>query len=184
MTKQLGTSHTRKRGEVRGSHLTKPPATAADRETIAKPEDERSTWPDQFERVQLERWVRAPTTPQRVVRRSCIVLMALDLIPDHLIAQRLAVSRPTIRLWTKRFAERGAVALLRDAPGRGRRRSVDLLTMTERLRQAGLLDKDGRPISIRKAAAALNVSASAVWHAFRPATTTARTRPKSQVHTA
>jgi len=159
---------------VRKEMSTKRPTgsvrSVASNQTVEKPRRERPPLQDiadPDERARLTRWVRAPTTPQRVVRRSRIVLMALDLVPPDIINQQLGVSRPTIRLWTMRFAEGGADALLRDAPGRGRRPSIDLNAMIVRLQKAGLLGNDGRPVSFRKAAAALSVSASAVWRAFR-----------------
>ena len=37
------------------------------------------------------------------------------------IAERLGVARATVRLWRQRFSESGPEALLRDAPGRGRK---------------------------------------------------------------
>jgi hypothetical protein len=52
-----------------------------------------------------------------------------------------------------RFERGGPQALLRDAPGRGRRASVDASTIRARLEQAHLLASDGQPISLRRAAA-------------------------------
>lgn len=119
------------------------------------------------ERARLQRWTKAPTTPQRVVRRSQIVLMALEGESQHAIAQGVGVSVPTVRLWIRRFEQGGAEALLRDAPGRGRRPILDPETVRERLRQGNLLDSGGRPVSLRRAGAYLGVSASAVWRALR-----------------
>lgn len=119
------------------------------------------------ERAQLERWVRSATTPQRVVWRSQIVLFALDGVSTAEIATRLSVSPPTVRLWLRRFATGGAQALLRDAPGRGRRPSIDYETLMSRLRNANLIGTDGQPTSLRDAAQLLGVSASTVWRALR-----------------
>ena len=57
-------------------------------------------------------------------------------------------------------------ALLHDAPGRGRRPLLSADTMRERLQAANLVRTDGLPISIRRAAKFLGVSASAVWRAL------------------
>ena len=103
---------------------------------------------------------------QRVVRRSRIVLLALDGIPTDQIAERCKVSPATVKLWTLRFKHGGAPALLRDAPGRGRRSSLDA-TFREQLRNADLLDESGQPVSLRRAAAFLGVSPSAVWRAMK-----------------
>jgi transposase len=63
-----------------------------------------------------------PTAPQRLVLRSRIVLMLADGCPAREIARRLGVSRPTVALWRRRYAEEGCDALTRDRPGRGRKR--------------------------------------------------------------
>ena len=114
----------------------------------------------------LEQWVRAPTTPQRVVTRSRIVLLAMDDVPAAEIAGRVGVSRPTVKLWAKRFVSGGPAALLQDAPGRGRHTALDTSTLLDRLREAGLLGPGGRPANLRRAALLLGVSASTVWRTF------------------
>ena len=53
----------------------------------------------------LETWVKAKTTPQRVVLRSRICLLAANGLANNAIAQKLGVSRPTIILWRNRFEE-------------------------------------------------------------------------------
>lgn len=72
------------------------------------------------DRKTLERWIRMPTAPQRLVLRSRIVLMLADGCPAREVARRLGVSRPTVALWRRRYAEEGCDALRRDRPGRGR----------------------------------------------------------------
>jgi biotin operon repressor len=119
------------------------------------------------ERAYLERCVRAATTPQRVVWRSRIVLLALDGVPTSKIASRLGVSRPTVRLWLRRFVSQGASSLLRDAPRRGRRPLLDPTTMMAWLREAHLLDRDGKPTSLRAAGRRLGVSPATVWRALQ-----------------
>jgi transposase len=119
------------------------------------------------DRALLERWVRAGTTSQRVARRSRIVLLALDGADD--IAARVGVSPRTVRLWIRRFNLGGAEALLRDAPGRGRPATFESTALLDRLRNANLLLTDGHPVSLRRAAAYLEVSPTAVWRALRKA---------------
>jgi transposase len=118
-------------------------------------------------RAQLERWVRSATTPQRVVRRSRIALLAMDRISHPEIAARVGVSRPTVALWIARFDSGGPDALLHDAPGRGRPSSIDAATLRVRLQQAHMLTADGRLTSFRRAAALLHVSTTALWRALR-----------------
>lgn len=131
---------------------------------------------DSAVRTRLERWVRAATTPQRVARRARIVLFDLDGFPPDEIAARVGVSRPTVTLWIERFARGGPDALLHDAPGRGRRASIDPSTLRERLHGANLLRADGQPVNLRRAAAFLNVSASALWRALQKPSPTRRKR--------
>lgn len=117
-------------------------------------------------RALLQHWVRARTTPQRVVLRSRIVLCALNGLAVEEIAAAVRVSPTTVRLWTARFEEGGPEALLRDAPGRGRPPAIEPDTMHERLRAANLVRPDGLPVSIRRAARFLGISTSAVWRAL------------------
>jgi len=118
-------------------------------------------------RALLEHWVRAPTTPQRVVLRSLIVLSALEGVAIEEIARRVNASPSTVRLWTTRYEEAGPEALLRDAPGRGRHAAFTPEVMETRLRQANLVTAEGLPVSIRRAAKFLGVSTSTVWRAIR-----------------
>jgi transposase len=64
----------------------------------------------------LEAWIRAPKTPQKIVLRSRICLLAADGMSHNAIAKSLNTSRPTVVLWTKRFQEQGVNGLSEDAP--------------------------------------------------------------------
>jgi transposase len=68
------------------------------------------------QRQTLNAWVRAKTTPQRIVLRSRICLLAAEGIANHAIAQHLGTSRPTVLLWRERFEQAGPVGLSEDAP--------------------------------------------------------------------
>jgi transposase len=96
-----------------------------------------------------------------------MLLLAVEGLSISEVAAECHVSPTTVKLWTSRFQRDGLMTLQRDAPGRGRRRAVDLATFLDRLRDAQLLDAEGRPISLRRAAAVLGVSASAVWRALQ-----------------
>jgi len=72
----------------------------------------------------LQAWIAARNTPQKVVFRSRIVLMAAEGKANRRIAQELQTSRPTVILWRQRFAEGGPVALTEEAPGRGRKARI------------------------------------------------------------
>lgn len=64
----------------------------------------------------LEAWVRAKKTPQRTILRSRICLLAAEGVSHNAIAKRLATTRTTVLLWTKRFREQGFPGLSQDAP--------------------------------------------------------------------
>ena len=73
------------------------------------------------QRRTLEAWVRAQNTPQCVVLRARIVLLAADGLSNSRNAREVHVSRPTVILWRQRFGQGGPSALTKIAPGRGRR---------------------------------------------------------------
>ena len=73
------------------------------------------------QRRTLEAWVRAQNTPQSIVLRARIALLAADGVPNSRIAREVGVSRTTVMLWRQRFPRGGPVALTKIAPGRGRR---------------------------------------------------------------
>ncbi|MGH8652586.1 MAG: IS630 family transposase [Gammaproteobacteria bacterium] len=64
----------------------------------------------------LEAWIRARTTPQRIVLRSRICLLAGEGKSNNAIADQLGTSRPTVLLWRKRFEKAGPSSLSEDAP--------------------------------------------------------------------
>src|SRR5215475_5409332 len=72
----------------------------------------------------LQAWISARNTPQKVVFRSRIVLLAAEGKANRRIAQELKTSRPTVILWRQRFTEGGPTALTEDAPGRGRKPQI------------------------------------------------------------
>jgi transposase len=79
----------------------------------------------------LERWVGAQRTPQSVALRARIVLMAEQGESNSEIARRLGVSRPTVILWRRRFAEGGPQALTETRPGRGRKPRISAEKIAE-----------------------------------------------------
>ena len=76
------------------------------------------------DRALLERWVNALKTPQSVVLRARIILLANEGWSNTAIAEELEVSRPTVILWRKRFEEGGPFALTKISPGRGRKPQI------------------------------------------------------------
>ena len=113
------------------------------------------------DRSKLERWVRARTTPQRVVLRSSIVLLAAQGLSTTAIARRLRSTRTTVRLWCERFGAGGPAVLLRDAPGRGRKRRISAHAIKKAMNEM-----TGKRPSIRQLAQRLGTSPSAVHRAL------------------
>ena len=122
------------------------------------------------DRARLEHWIKSSTTPQRLVLRSRIILLSAAGSSIDDVARRLGVSRPTVRLWVRRFDEGGPHALEHDAPGRGRHATLDAATTLARLREANLLDPEGHCTNLHSAASLLGVSVTTVWRALRKAT--------------
>jgi transposase len=83
------------------------------------------------QRRTLEAWIAARNSPQKVVFRAKLVLLAAEGMANRKIAQRLDTSRPTVILWRQRFAAGGPAALVDDAPGRGRKPRIP----AEKIRQ-------------------------------------------------
>ncbi len=71
------------------------------------------------DRDMLNRWVRAGATPQKLVLRAMIVLLAADDTANAAIAEELGICVDTARKWRARFADKGIEGLA-DArrPGR------------------------------------------------------------------
>ena len=71
------------------------------------------------ERAELQRRVRAHTTPQRAAKRARVVLLAADGLPNRQIAPMVGMNQHTVAHWRHRFqAERLAGLTDRQRPGR------------------------------------------------------------------
>ena len=73
------------------------------------------------EQEQIDRWLAALGTPQQVALRCRIVRAASLGQAEAAIAAALDTTRPTVRLWKERFAQKGVADLWEIAPGRGRK---------------------------------------------------------------
>jgi transposase len=74
---------------------------------------------------QIEHWVRAPSTPQKVVLRARICLLAHKGLPNRRIAQDLNTSRPTVILWRNHFLKNGVAGLEHELPRKVSSRRTD-----------------------------------------------------------
>jgi transposase len=67
------------------------------------------------DRERLEKLVRDRNTPQKVVWRARIVLLASDGVTAEGIATAVGKSLLTVRRWRRRFVAKGLDGLLKDA---------------------------------------------------------------------
>jgi transposase len=121
------------------------------------------------EREQLEAWARRRKSAQAVALRSRIVLLAAEGLRNTAIAERLAVTRPTVTRWRSRFAEHRLDGLL-DEPRPGRPRTVSDEQVEQVIaRTLESTPKNATHWSTRSMAAATGMSQTAVsriWRAF------------------
>lgn len=126
------------------------------------------------QRAELEGWITAPTTQQRVVCRSRIVLRAGEGKANHAIASELGVSRPTVLLWRQRFEEEGPEGLLHDRPrGSGKPRLSEQKVQAVVEATLHTKPKGATHWSVRSMAKAQGISPAAVqriWaaHGLKP----------------
>jgi transposase len=115
------------------------------------------------QRRTLESWIAARNSPPRVVFRSRLVLMASTGMANRRIAHELNTSRPTVILWRQRFLQGGPIALVDDAPGRGRRPQITAQKIKQ-IVEATLQTKPkaARHWSVRTMAAAQGISPATV----------------------
>lgn len=120
-------------------------------------------------RATLEGWIRAGTTPQRVVQRARIVLLAAEGVSNSEIARRVGVSRPTVLLWRERFLLAGSAGLERDAPRSGRKSGRLSPTTVQAVVETTLNTKPPAAThwSRRTLAATLGISASSVGRIWK-----------------
>lgn len=76
------------------------------------------------DREHLEKLARGRKVAARVVERARIVLLAAEGTQNQEIAKVCGVTRKTVGVWRRRFAEKGIAGILKDAPRPGRRRRI------------------------------------------------------------
>jgi transposase len=81
---------------------------------------------DEPTRAELERRVRAMTTPQRDVNRARIILAAAEGVSSRQIAMRVGMHESHIAMWRQRFLAQGLEGLC-DAPRPGRVPTYDAI---------------------------------------------------------
>ena len=130
------------------------------------------------DRERLERLVRDRNTPQKVVWRARIVLLASDGLRAEAIAATVGKSLLTVRRWRRRYVAKGVDGLLKDAtrPSRVKPLSPDKIKQVVHMT---LHEKPPNAThwSVRSMAAVAGVSYSSVQRIWR-ATGSSRTWSK------
>jgi transposase len=121
------------------------------------------------DRERLERLVRDRNTPQKVVWRARIVLLASDDLTATAISTAVGKSVLTVRRWRRRYVAKGVDGLLKDATRPSRRKPLS----AGKIKQVVDMTLHEKPPnathwSLRSMAAAAGISYSSVrriWHA-------------------
>jgi len=77
------------------------------------------------QKTQMEAWVKAPTTPQKIVLRARICLLAHEGKSNFSIAEDLETSRPTVVHWRKVFSLAGTAGLEHELPRKTSSKKID-----------------------------------------------------------
>ena len=123
------------------------------------------------DRERLERLVRDRNTPQKVVWRARIVLLASDGLTAEAIAAAVGKSLLTVRRWRHRFVAKGVDGLLKDATRPSRVKPLP----PEKIKQVVHMTLHAKPPnathwsvrSMAKAAGSSYSSVQRIWHAAR-----------------
>ena len=123
------------------------------------------------EQQRLQRMVASPTSQQREVLRGRIILGLGKGKSHEKLAVELNVSMRTVSLWRGRWVAKREAGL-KDAPGRGRKRSLKKAALHQAL-QAGAVNPEGGKWSTRAMARAAGISHMSVhrlWkaHGLKP----------------
>ena len=69
--------------------------------------------------MQLRCLTRSVTSPQRLVERAIVILLAVEGKKNDQIGASFAIARQKVRRWRDRFAAEGMAGILQDKPVRG-----------------------------------------------------------------
>ncbi len=72
------------------------------------------------ERATINHWSQGKRVSFRLVQRARIIQLSSNGVFNHVIANRLGISRPTVQLWRERFLSLRLSGLEKDAPRPGR----------------------------------------------------------------
>jgi len=110
---------------------------------------------------ELQRLINAPATPQKLVRRARIAVLAAQGQSNEAIALELATSTVTVGLWRQRFVDLG-LAGLAEAPRPGRPATLDAEKARRVLHEVVQPPKNSGRWSCRRMARHVGLSKDAV----------------------
>lgn len=120
------------------------------------------------EREELEKLARGRKVAVRVAERARIVLLAAEGRQNQEIAGICGVTRRTVGIWRRRFAERRITGIVKDAPRAGRRRSIDEEVIGEIVRKTTQeTPAAGTHWSTRSLAKVMGLSPSTIGRTWR-----------------
>jgi transposase len=120
------------------------------------------------DREHLERLARGRKVAARVVERARIILLASEGKQNQEIAKTCGVTRRTVGVWRRRFAEQGIAGILKDAPRTGRRRTLSEEVIREIVRKTTQETPASRTHwSTRSLAKAMGLSPSTIGRIWR-----------------
>ena len=131
---------------------------------MARPKLELALSPAQ--KQELQRLVKAPSTPQKRVRRARIVLLAAQGLENSRIAQELRTSPTTVGLWRQRFIDLG-LAGLEESPRPGRPSTIDPAKARRAITEVVQPPKNRARWSTRTMARELGLSKNTVQRLWR-----------------
>jgi len=120
------------------------------------------------DREQLETLSRGRKAAARVVERARIILLASEGKQNQEIAQICRMTRRTVGVWRRRFAEMGIDGILKDAPRVRRRRTLSEEVIQEIVRKTTQETPPARTHwSTRSLAKAMGLSPSTIGRVWR-----------------
>jgi len=118
------------------------------------------------QRIELQRRVRAATTPQRESVRARIILLRARGLGLNEVSTQLGISANSACKWSGRFQKHGLEGL-EDAPGRGRKPSLPTAKVEQVLTKVTQPPKGRRRWSVRTMAKAVGISRESVRRIWR-----------------
>ena len=120
------------------------------------------------EREELEKLTRSRKVAVRVAERSWIILLAAEGKQNQEIAKICGVTRRTVGVWRRRFAEKRVAEILKDAPRTGRRKSIGEEVIQEIVRKTTQeTPAGGTHWSTRSLAKVMGLSPSTIGRTWR-----------------